>query len=1050
MYKSYSKIWTITVLFLFTVQGVLAQEDSSQEVEEITVTGTQIKGAKISGALPVSVISIEDIEGLGVDSGEELLENIAENGMNLFNEAENASGGVNSARGDMGAYNLRNMGTGNTLTLLNGRRLVNSPGYQTELIGGDYVPAMTVNSNLVPVWGIDRMEILRDGASAIYGADAVAGVVNNVLQKDYEGFQFRTKFGWFDNFDAEDKTFTAKFGKNFNGGATNISIFFDHYDREPISAQEDPRWGNSDHRQWTTCDLADGVDPEGRCLPSGSPWANSTSFKNTSANNLYGQYDMKSSSTTFPGSDYDRVWTDSSGEFEIFPAGDPRCTNDGNDAHHYLEINPATGKAYPGNTYNSTDTNTNGTTNPVFNTPWGTCLAPDGNGTERYNLWGFTDARSDLQRNNVFVYINHDLGNGIESFTEVSFYTSDYKINRHPSAPFSSVKHRIGPDNYWLQQLVMSTGDTYYSKGEERTTDGSALFAGQEIYLDNYRFTERLRRVEVEKKTYRLLQGFRGSFDEWDWEGALVISKATSDDITKDRISNTLLKEALWDSTAAAYNPFSAGVDSNIERLLIDVYRKGESELNMLDFKVANNEVFEMPAGPIGMMFGFEYRHETVVDDRDPRLDGTINYIDYESDTYPEVSDVVNSSPTGDVYGKRDVMSLFTEAQIPLAENVNAQVAMRYEDLSDVDRALVGKIAIGWEITDGILFRASASTAFRAPNIIQINEKIVVRSGTRNDYAMYRVEQLNGLDKDDLNSRLSMQRQATGANNLVSEESDNTSIGFVFSPPQVDDLTITADYWSIEKENTIGLFGRDNHTVQDMALRFANGTNNCDSFVGNPAVVRGAPDPDEADYFATAGVCPFGNVKHVEDNYLNLATRTIEGFDVGVYYNVDTSFGDIGIRYIGSFIDTFEQVPGGAFQDLAQKQAAGEIPADIPLSGFGDLLLMDGNYDNKHSIRVSWRKGPYGATLTALRKGEFYQNSLTQSDGTRFMIDSMTTMDLNLSYRFDISDYNSRLTLAVKNLADERAPLADRYYGYFADAHQDLGRNYYLDFRVSF
>jgi outer membrane receptor protein involved in Fe transport len=647
-----------------------------------------------------------------------------------------------------------------------------------------------------------------------------------------------------------------------------------------------------------------------------------------------------------------------------------------------------------------------------------------------------TDARSDLQRSNVFVYINHDLGNGIESFTEASFYTSDYKITRHPSAPFSSVKHRVGPDNYWLNQMKLA--------------DGTALFAGKQLYVDNYRFAEKMRRVEVEKKTYRLLQGFRGSFDEWDWEGAFLTSKATTDDITKDRISNSLLKEALFDSTPAAYNPFSAGVDSNIERTLIDVYRIGESELTMLDFKVANNEVMELPAGPLGMMFGFEYRHETVLDDRDPRLDGTINYIDYESDTYPEVSDVVNSSPTGDVSGKRNVMSLFAEAQVPLAENVNAQFAMRYEDLSDVDRALVGKIAIGWEITDGILFRASASTAFRAPNIIQINEKIVVRSGTRNDYAMYRVEQLNGLDKDDLNSRLSMQRQATGANNLVSEESENTSIGFVFSPPQVDDLTITADYWSIEKENTIGLFGRGNHTVEDMSLRFANGTNNCDSFAGNPAVVRDAPDPDEAAYFAAAGVCAFGNVKHVEDNYLNLATRTIEGFDVGVYYNVDTAFGDIGIRYIGSFIDKFEQIPGGAFQALAQQQAAGQIPADIPLSGFGDLLLKDGNYDNKHSLRVSWRKGPYGATLTALRKGEFYQNSLTLSDGTRFMIDSMTTMDMNLSYRFDISDYNSRLTLAVKNLADERAPLADRYYGYFADAHQDLGRNYYLDFRVSF
>ena len=1000
------KFVALMALILFSAQGILAQEDASQQVEEITVTGSQIKGAKISGALPVSVIRIEDIEGLGVDSGEELLENIAENGMNLFNESENASGGVNSARGDMGAYNLRNMGTGNTLTLLNGRRLVNSPGYQTELIGGDYVPAMTVNSNLVPVWGIDRMEILRDGASAIYGADAVAGVVNNVLQKDYEGFQFRTKFGWFDNFDAEDKTFTGKFGKNFNDGATNVSVFFDHYDREPINAQEDPRWGNSDHRQWTTCDLADGTDPEGRCLPKGSPWANSSSFRNTSANNFYGQFDMVSSSEHGSSNAYNHVFTDSNGEFEVFPLGDSRCSNRSSQGGE------------------------------VFDTGYGTCIAQDGNGTERYNLWGLTDARSDLQRSNVFVYINHDLGNGIESFTEASFYTSDYKITRHPSAPFSSVKHRVGPDNYWLNQMKLA--------------DGTALFAGKQLYVDNYRFAEKMRRVEVEKKTYRLLQGFRGSFDEWDWEGAFLTSKATTDDITKDRISNSLLKEALMDSTPAAYNPFSAGVDSNIERTLIDVYRIGESELTMLDFKVANNEVMELPAGPLGMMFGFEYRHETVLDDRDPRLDGTINYIDYESDTYPEVSDVVNSSPTGDVSGKRNAMSLFAEAQLPLAENVNAQFAMRYEDLSDVDRALVGKIAIGWEITDGILFRASASTAFRAPNIIQINEKIVVRSGTRNDYAMYRVEQLNGLDKDDLNSRLSMQRQATGANNLVSEESENTSIGFVFSPPQVDDLTITADYWSIEKENTIGLFGRGNHTVEDMSLRFANGTNNCDSFVGNPAVVRDAPDPDEAAYFAAAGVCAFGNVKHVEDNYLNLATRTIEGFDVGVYYNVDTGFGDIGIRYIGSFIDKFEQIPGGAFQALAQQQAAGQIPADIPLSGFGDLLLKDGNYDNKHSLRVSWRKGPYGATLTALRKGEFYQNSLTLSDGTRFMIDSMTTMDMNLSYRFDISDYNSRLTLAVKNLADERAPLADRYYGYFADAHQDLGRNYYLDFRVSF
>jgi len=207
-----------------------------------------------------------------VDGGDELLDNVVENGMNLFNETENASGGVNSARGDMGAYNLRNMGTGNTLTLLNGRRLVNSPGYQTELIGGDYVPAMTVNSNLM------------------------AGVVNNVMQSDYEGFLFRVKQNSYDHFDANDTTISIKFGKTINGGRTNISVFADYYDRERIMASEDARWGDSDHRKWTTCDLPEGVEDMGRCLPDGNPWAGSTSFRNLSSNSLYGQFDMVSSS----------------------------------------------------------------------------------------------------------------------------------------------------------------------------------------------------------------------------------------------------------------------------------------------------------------------------------------------------------------------------------------------------------------------------------------------------------------------------------------------------------------------------------------------------------------------------------------------------------------------------------------------------------------------------------------------------------------------------------------------------------------------------------
>ena len=968
-----------------------AQEDAAKlsDVEEVVVVGSQIKGAKITGALPVSIISSKDIEAMGVDSGEDLLENIAEQGLNYFNEAEDASGGVNASRGDVGAYNLRNMGVGNTLTLLNGRRLVNSPGYQTELIGGDYVPTVSVNSNLIPVTGIERLEILRDGASAIYGADAVAGVINNVLQKDFEGLTITAKVSAYDHFGTEDNKVTVKWGSFFNDGATNVSVFFDRYDRGKINAQEDPRWGAGEHRPF---------------VDANSPWKTSTSFRNLSSNSIYPQMDMVSSSE-HKGESYDHVWTDSNGEFEVFPLGDAKCTNRGN---------------------------------PLFDTGFGTCIAPDGNGALRSNFWGSTDVRSQLIRNNAVMFINHDMGNGIESFTELGVYSSDSDRTAHASYAFSSSKHRVGADNYYLNQLKVDV-------------DGvpTAIFAGKALYIDNYRYEERNRLVNVKKETYRFLQGFRGSSGSWDWEAAYVDSIAKSRDVTRNRISNNLLKAALNDPTPAAYNPFSAGVNSNIERTLVDVYRKGTSELTMFDFKMSNNEFMTLPAGDVGLLVGIEYRDESIDDDRDPRLDGTINYTDYEGDTYPLVADVLNSSPTADVSGSRDVSSLFAEMQIPLTSTMDMQIALRNEDFSDYGDSTVGKVAVGWQAASWMSLRGSVSTAFRAPNIIQVNEQTVVRSGTRYDRAAFRVNELQSVENViDSDSRYGIQRMATGASGLVAEESDNTSFGVVFTP--MDNLIVTIDTWTIEKDKTIGLFGRENQTVNDMLLRFANGTNNCDTFAGDPLVVREAADSDEAAGFAAAGVCPFGNIKYIKNEYTNMALRTIEGTDVGIYYDLETAYGDFDVRYIGTFLDVYKQQASGEFAALQAAKDSGLIPESIPLKGFGNLLGLDGVYDNKHTLRVSWDKGPYGASLVALKKGSFEQTSLGKKNGVAYVVPTMTTMDLTMSYNFELSGQKARVRFAVKNLEDERAPTADRYYGYYADAHQDYGRNYYLDLRVSF
>ena len=113
--------YLLSLMLIMPIVSV-AQDSSDTDVEEVVVVGSQIKGASITASLPVTVLSADDIEALGVGDGDELVENLVEQGLNFFNEQEQASGGVNAGRGDTGAYNLRSMGVGNTLTLMNGMK----------------------------------------------------------------------------------------------------------------------------------------------------------------------------------------------------------------------------------------------------------------------------------------------------------------------------------------------------------------------------------------------------------------------------------------------------------------------------------------------------------------------------------------------------------------------------------------------------------------------------------------------------------------------------------------------------------------------------------------------------------------------------------------------------------------------------------------------------------------------------------------------------------------------------------------------------------------
>ena len=164
------------------------EDDSDLVIEEVVVTGTYIAGLN-EEVLPVTVMSDTAIEKLGAVNMQDILSYIPS--ISDF-EFEDTNNGTNGARGDVAGVNMRGLGSGNTLVLMNGRRMVAHPVSQTV----NSVPVITYNVNSVPSSAVRRIAVLRDGAAPLYGADAIAGVVNFVPYTTFDGLRLSGRYGW--------------------------------------------------------------------------------------------------------------------------------------------------------------------------------------------------------------------------------------------------------------------------------------------------------------------------------------------------------------------------------------------------------------------------------------------------------------------------------------------------------------------------------------------------------------------------------------------------------------------------------------------------------------------------------------------------------------------------------------------------------------------------------------------------------------------------------------------------------------------------------------
>ena len=991
-------------------QSTPAQEGEAAQVEDIVVVGSQIRGASTTAALPVTVVTQEEIIATGAVSGDDLLRSIPQMGDVLFSSANNPQTS-NAARGDVNSVNLRSLGVGNTLVLLNGRRIVQHPTSQGTSDTGT-VPVLSYNSNAIPVSGLERLEVLLDGAAAIYGADAVAGVVNTVLQQDFDGLEMKAQYGGAEGTHRREFTFGMFAGKDFERG--NLSGFLDYTNRTAQQASDEPYTASDDRR---------------------SLFANVPGYENST------DTDGRSSYT---------AWANFQTPFQVRRGTTALTTGAG--AFH-------------------NQPSSFGCTAPVGGD---VCLASgnisySGAGRElRYDAARGTTQSPDIERLNLFVSGHYDLDNGVTAFGELGYYTASTQNIQPPTILLNPLW--IPASNYWNP-----FGPVTFADGTRNPNRLAGLTnvptAGTAVKLVRYRFNDLgAQVVDVDNWQSRFLGGLRGEWRGFDWESALLYSEAEATD-SSNAVNLTALQANLALSTPDAYNPFSGGCVNDtsfgdctpssqaaIDAITTDLTRVSKTTLALWDFKVSRPDVFTLQGGPVGMALGVEARRETQRDDRDADLDGTNVFRDSVSGEISQ-SNIAAVSSNPDTYGGREVYSAYVEfavpvvspeMNIPLVRSLDFQLAGRYEHYSDFGDVAKPKIAMAWDLVEGVRVRGSYSEGFRAPNLEQTNAAQYGRLSTNNDYirceADLRLGRITNFNQCSQPASASL--LVSGNPELQPEESRNQSIGLVlqpwFIPEQFGRFTFTLDRWKIEQEKIVGLLGAQSNVVLDY-LNILNGTR-------NDNVNRAAVTADDIAFFQGSGITPVGQIVSVEDQFINLLPQTVEGLDIGLQWRLrGTPWGNFRASVNAAHLTKFDRSPGPLVESLFAAREAGQINANTPLPISQTLLARNGRPEWRVTGSFTWSQGPWQVGAFTQYNSAVTETGFLSAQGDPWQVDSQITGNLYGQYEFgDNAGFASGTTvrLGARNITDEQPPLTSS--GYLGALYNPYGRYWYANISKTF
>ncbi|WP_287002522.1 TonB-dependent receptor [Sphingobium sp.] len=999
---------------------------------EIVVIGSQIKGANTAGALPVSLVGEEQIEAVAAVSGADLYRSIPQLGGVTFNEQVLGGGNANAARGDVSTVSLRGLGQGNTLLLINGRRTVLHPTSQaiTGVVDSG-VPTFGYNANTIPVGNIERVEVLRDGAAALYGSDAVAGVVNNVLQSDYKGAKFDVQYGGAEGTNLREFAANGLVGFDFDEGRGNISIFGGYAQKSKLYLSDQDYTASVDRRGYV----------------AGTSFANVAAWNGTSTSTPWGTFrvvrpgggaNFLNQTLTSNGT----AFTNSSGQFHIQPSANAGCRiASGTPDTCYDDGNGATEMS-------GADSNLR------FNSP---------------ATFDDLTAQPSVKRINIFSYINYELSDALSFFGEVGFYRGKTSSTIGAPGSLANIPITVAANAYW--NPLGPVGSPNRLPG----LDLSVVPAeGLPVQITSLSYVDvGSRKVDVTNYQYRFLGGLRGSIGDFDWESAGLYTWATAKD-TQENFSNTLLQQAINKTTPDAYNPFNGGcVDtpsigdctpnsqSTIDSFMIEATRKTRTSLALWDFKVSNANLLGLWAdNSIGVAAGIEWRRETYHDNRSTYQGGIAGVDTTYTDAVTGVfygSDLGGASPSPDVRGKRNVKSAYAELaipifspemEIPMFRRLNFQVAGRYEDYSDVGSVAKPKIAGSWELLEGMMLRGSWSQGFRAPNLEVINTSTLDRVNGGFDYVLCDADVRSGRATNFSSAvcNVSVLRRSGGNPNLKPEESTSWSFGAVLSPKLGDGLgkvTFTVDRWKIQQKNVVGLLDYQNALNLDYLLRTQGSS--------NPNVIRRDPTADDIARVAGTGLAPVGELLYVVANFQNLLPVTVQGIDFNLdYFLPTTSVGTFSLNVNASrLISYYVDAPAGVQQVIAG-QAAGEINAGVPIQGGGDVIGRDGQPRWRLSATFDWSLGPWKIGAFTQYIDSVYENGVRDASANPWTVKGQTTVNLYGQYTFknDGPLNGTTVQIGARNIFDKDPPLASG--GYLSNLYQPQARYWYTSLKKVF